>query len=74
MEEEPYEVQQHLGRGGKRKRKAHVTLSSYVPAKMVLLSPPSAPMPQNITRNVVLHFDDITLTLSPPQVVIASTP
>ena len=73
MEEEPHEEQQHVVRGGKRKRKAHVTSTSSVPAKVVVPSPPpppSAPMPQNVD----LHLDDIALTLSPPRVVIASTP
>jgi hypothetical protein len=36
--------------------------------------PPSVTMPQNNNNNVDLHLDDIALTLSPPQVVIASTP
>ena len=42
--------------------------------KVVVPSPPSAPMPQNVTRNVDLHLDDIVLIPTPPQVVIASTP
>ena len=76
MEEEPHEDQQYVGRRGKRKRKAHATPNPYVPAKVVVTSPPppSVSMPQNNTRNVDLHLDDIALTLSPPQVVIASTP
>ena len=77
MEEEPHEEQQRVGRGGKRKRKAHATPTPCVPPKVVVPSPPSAPsvtMPQNNNNNVDLHLDDIALTLSPPQVVIASTP
>ena len=77
MEEEPHEDQQHVGRGGKRKRKAHATSNPSVPAKVVVPSPPPLPsvsMPQNNTRNVDLHLDDIALILSPPQVVIASIP
>jgi hypothetical protein len=76
MEEEPHEEQQRVGRGGKRKRKAHATPTPCVPPKVVVPSPPSAPsvtMPQNNNNNVDLHLDDIALTLSPPQVVIAST-
>ena len=77
MEEEPHEDQQHVGRGGKRKRKAHATPNPSVPAKFVVPSPPLPPfvsMPQNNTRNVDLHLDDIALILSPPQVVITSIP
>ena len=65
-----------LGEEVNDKRKAHATPNPSVPAKVVVPSPPppSAPMPQNNTHNVDLHLDDIALTLSPPQVVIASTP
>ena len=44
---------------------------------MVVSSPPPPPsvtIPQNNNNNVNLHLDDIALILSPPQVVIASTP
>ena len=74
IKEEPHEVQQHIGRGDKRKRKAHATPNSSVPAKVVVPSPPSIPMPQNITHNVDLHLDVIALTPTPSQVIIASTP
>ena len=77
MEEEPHEEQHHVGRGGKRKRKAHSTPTRSVPAKVVVpspLPPPSVPQPQNNNNTVDLTLDDIPLTLSPPQVVIASTP
>jgi hypothetical protein len=36
--------------------------------------PPSVPQPQNNNNTVDLTLDDIPLTLSPSQVVIASTP
>ena len=77
MEEEPREEQQRVERGGKRKRKAHATPIPYVPKKVVvplLLPPPSTSIPQNNKKKIDLSLDDIALTLSPPQVVIASTP
>ena len=74
MEEEPHEVQQHVGRGGKHKRKVHAITNPSIPAKVVVPSPPSAPMPQNVTRIVDLHVDDIALTPSPFQLVFTSTP
>ena len=72
--EESHEVQQPVRRGTKHKQKAHTTPNPSIRAKVVVLSPPSVPMSQNITRNVDLHLDDIALTFSPLQVVIASTP
>ena len=72
--EESHEVQQPVRRGTKHKQKAHTTPNPSIRAKVVVLSPPSVPMSQNITRNVDLHLDDIALTLSPPQVVIALIP
>ena len=74
IEEEPHEVQQHIRRRDKRKRKGYATLNSSVLAKMVVPSPPSTPMPQNIMHNIDLHLDVIALTPTPPQVIIASTP
>ena len=77
IDEEPNEEQQHVGRGGKRKRKAYATPTSCVPPKVVVPSPPPTPsvtMSQNNNNNVDLHLDDIALTLSPPRVVIASSP
>ena len=77
MEEKPRKEQYHVERGGKRKRKAHATPIHSVPETIVvplLLPPPSTPMPQNNKNNVDLSLHDIALTLSPPQVVIASTP
>ena len=35
IEEEPHEEQQHVGRRGKRKRKARVTLNPFVPENVV---------------------------------------
>ena len=67
-------MQQYVGRGSKRKRKVHATSNPCVPAKMVVSSPSFAPMPQNVIRNVDLHLDDIVLTSTSPQVVIALTP
>ena len=79
MTEEPHEEQQHVGRGGKHKRKAHATATSCVPPKVVVPSPPPPPPPSvtmqlNNNNNVDFHLDDIVLTLSPPQVVIATIP
>ena len=50
MEEEPHEEQQHVGRGGKRKWKAHAIPISCVPPKVVTSSPLPplfVTMPQN---------------------------
>ena len=44
MEEEPYEMQQHVRRGGKCKRKAHATPNPFVPVKVIVPSPSSAPI------------------------------
>ena len=77
MAEEPHEEQQHVGRGGKHKRKAHATATSCVLPKVVVPSPPPPPsvtMQLNNNNNVDFHLDDIVLTLSPPQVVIATIP
>ena len=76
IKEEPHE-QQQVGRGGKHKPKAYATPTPSIPAKVFLplsLPPPSAPMPQTNKNNADLYLNDLALTFSPPQVVIASTP
>ena len=58
IEEEPHEEQHHIGKRGKRKRKAHATPTPFVPAKVVIMSPPPplppfAPMSPNNKRNMI---------------------